>query len=901
MTSSRPTAVPDNESGLKPGELLFPIVGLGASTGGIEALTRFFKHVPDNSGMAFVVILHLSSTQESAVDRILQRITTMPVQQVTDNVAIKANHVYVVSPALQLMILDGHLDVAAVERPRKRQIAIDLFFRELADVHKERAFAAILSGTGSDGSVGIVRIKEQGGLTFAQLPSDAQFEDMPRHAISTGAIDFILPADAMPEKLMKIRAIASRIDLPALDDQPLRSHPTDTLDKAKAAERSLQEILQMLRTRTAYDFKHYKRATLLRRIERRMQVNGVSDMAGYQSFLHTHPEEARALLKDMLIGVTNFFRDHAAYEVLERYVVPKLFEQGRLGNRHTIRVWTPGSSTGEEAYSLAMLLLEYAETQPVGPKVQVFATDIDSDAIATARAGLYPEALITDVATSRLQKYFAKDRNLYLIKKEIRDRVLFAEHNLLHDPPFSRLHMISCRNLLIYLDRQTRNEILRMFHSSLSPGGFLFLGNSESADMADDLFTVVDKKHRIYQAKNVSVAAYAMPGDGRLRAASALGSEFVDRRKKKFSYADVHRRVLERYAPPSVIITHQSEIVHVSDHADRFLCYADGEPSHNLLSLVHPELRLELRTALVEATHSGRSVETRRIQIKRDGRAYSVKMVARPFLDEEIAGSFILVLFDEQEKSMSPELKESGEKVRDTVLTQLESELQALKIRLQNTIEQSETSAEELLSMNDDLVTVNVELKSNVAETAKIVEDLLDLSRAQTGTLTLTRTAIDIVELTRGIVVAASPLALAAEVTIEISVPGNAPIVLNADFARVEQIVWNLLNNAIKFTPPHGRVWITLCTRDGMGCIEAHDDGIGMTSESASSVFDLSGHIESPPLLQAKNGLSIGSALARQLVAAHGGRMNVDPPGESLGATFSVYLPLWATVNGAPR
>jgi signal transduction histidine kinase len=376
-----------------------------------------------------------------------------------------------------------------------------------------------------------------------------------------------------------------------------------------------------------------------------------------------------------------------------------------------------------------------------------------------------------------------------------------------------------------------------------------------------------------------------------------LGHELVERRGKRFSYADVHRRVLERYAPPSVIITHESEIVHISDHASRFLRYADGEPAHSLLSLIHPELRLELRTALVQTIHSGRSVEARRVHLTRYGRTYYVNMVVRPFLDEEVAGSFILVLFNEVETSMSPELKEPGKEIRDTVLTQLEKELQALQTRLQNAIEQSETSTEALQSINDDLATANFELKSKVAETAKIIEDLLDLSRVQTGKLKLTKTAVDLVELTRGIVDAASPQAHAAEVEISISAPGNVSILLDADPERVEQIVSSLLINAIKFTPPHCCVCITLSIRDGMGCIEARDDGIDMTRESVSGIFEMSGQFEGRHLPQTRHGLEIGLALAKQLVDAHGGRMNADSPGEGLGTTFSVHLPLWSLVD----
>jgi two-component system CheB/CheR fusion protein len=751
---------PDDLAGkpLLHSRLDFPIVGIGASAGGLAALLKLFEGLPGDTGMAFVVVLHLSPKHESNVDGLLQNVTRMKCVQVGGPVHIEANHVYVIPPGKHLTMNDGYLRLADPDRPRGRHVAIDLFFRTLAIVHRERSFGVVLSGTGADGAVGITAIKEHGGVSIVQSPDDAEFDGMPRAAVDTGAIDWVLPVGEIAQKLMDLWANARNIKLPFLgSEDTIRADTPPTPEAALEAEAALREIMVTLRGRTGHDFRHYKRATVLRRIERRLQVNALPDLPSYLAFLSTHGDEPQALLKDLLIGVTNFFRDREAYEALEREVLPKLFEPRGADDVESLRVWTPGCATGEEAYSLAILLSEQAALSPQPRELQLFATDIDDRAIASGRSGLYPEAIVTDVAPTRLRQFFDKEGNRYRVRKEVREKVLFAAHNILRDPPFSRLDLISCRNLLIYLNREVHAEILEMFHFALRPGGYLFLGGSESADAASNLFCMVDKKNRIYQAIPAARGARYAPGlpMGRRELRSPVPGPQPAAETKRISYAEIHQRLAEQYAPPSALIDSDSNIVHLSEQAGKFLHQPGGAPSHNLLTLVRPELRLELRTALYQAVQSGKSVEARRVQLPREGAMGYINMIVRPVHEPSINGQLVLVLFDEVEDTMGRDARKPGEDGQDPVVLQLEEELRRTKEQLQTTIEQSETSTEELKasneelqaineelrsateeletgkeelqSINEELITVNHELKMKVEETSKINDDLHNL------------------------------------------------------------------------------------------------------------------------------------------------------------------------------
>jgi two-component system CheB/CheR fusion protein len=737
-----------------PSTLHFPVVGIGASAGGLPALQQLFENMPAANEMAFVVILHLSPKHPSSAASILQRTTRMPVIQLASSVHIQAGHIYVIAPNQHMSMMDGMLMVGDLERPRGQHVAIDMFFRTLAAVHRERAIAIVLSGTGSDGAVGITRIKEQGGVTLAQAPADAEHDGMPSAAIRTGAVDFVLPVVDMPQKLIELWANAKIIQLPMQGEEigDVDMPPTEA-DEADA-ENALQDIIGMLLSHTGHDFRHYKRATVLRRIERRMQVRQTQTLPEYRDLLEADAGEHKALLDDMLIGVTNFFRDREAFESLERDVLPELFKDKGPGDE--VRAWVAACSSGEEAYSLAMLMADQAALSEHPPSFQVYASDIDDRAIDSARAGNFPASIITDVTPARLRQYFNKEDDRYRIRKTLRDRILFASHNLLRDPPFSRLDLISCRNLLIYLNRDVQMRVLQTFHFALKPGGYLFLGSSESAESVSDYFIAVDKKNRIYRARggsrplhyqNPSSAVYGtrLPEVSRPKLPG----------KRQSSYAELHQRALAQSAPPSAVLDAEGNIVHMSEQAGQFLRMGGGEPSRNLLSLVLPELRLELRSAMYQATQHDTSVECRPVELTEKKELGVVAMTVRPFRDPEAESDFLLVLFKRMEAAPDQPAPLRADGSHDVVLAKLESELQRKRLQLQETLENSEisteelrasnkelqaineelrsateeleTSKEELQSVNEELVTVNYELKVKVEETGKANDDLNNL------------------------------------------------------------------------------------------------------------------------------------------------------------------------------
>ncbi|MDI3391118.1 CheR family methyltransferase, partial [Pseudomonas sp. V98_8] len=729
-TPSRSPNVPQRKE-LTPSNLAFPVVGIGASAGGLNAVKSFFEHMPNDNGMAFVVILHLAPDHESIADRIIQDVTQMPVRQVTETIPIEKNCVYVISPAHDLIMNDGYLSVAPAQRSAGSHIAIDLFFRDLADVHKERAFCVVLSGAGSDGAVGLSRIKEQGGVTLVQTPEEAEFDSMPRAAIDTRMVDLVMPVAQMPQKLLELWHNAKTITLPGANDPGLKTALPEERDAAKT-ERILQDILLHLRTNTGHDFKHYKRATVLRRIERRLQVTAQPNLAAYYDYLQTHPEENNALLGDMLIGVTNFFRDREAFEALEREVVPNLVKSLRDSQPHReeIRIWSAGCSTGEEAYSVAILVSDQLALEATAAKVQVFATDIDERAIAVGRRGLYPGAIITDVPPQRLRQHFIKEGQNFRVHKEIRDKVLFAKHSLLQDPPFSQMDLIVCRNLLIYLDRDVQRTLYEMFHFALRPGGFLFLGASEFADGCPDLFTPVDKRNRIFRAKspaNTSRRAPALPHDGYARTAISA-RPLETQTTRKISFADIHLRALEKTAPPSIIVDVNGNILHLSEGAGRFLRYVAGELTRSLLALALPELRLELRTMLYQVHQTGAAVTSNKVRIQRQQQYYQVDLSAHPYKDEETDSEYVLVILKEQEIVANVQLDVASNESDNHLLASLEHELQRTKLHLQETIEQSEVSSEELKASNEEMQAINEELRSATEELETSKEELQSIN-----------------------------------------------------------------------------------------------------------------------------------------------------------------------------
>lgn len=755
-TANEPSSPPTSPDTV-PSKIAFPVVGIGASAGGLQALLSLFENMPKGNGMAFVVVLHLSPKHESSADHVLQRATAMPVMQVTGPTLIEAEHVYVIAPNQQLSMIDGFLSVSELDRPRGSHIAIDVFFRTLAEVHRERAVSIILSGTGSDGAVGMTRIKEQGGVTIVQDPNDAEYDGMPQAAIRTRIVDFVLPVLDIPQKLVELWENARIIELPETGDgEPPIAHLTSE-EATVTAERALQRIIASLLSHTGHDFRHYKRATVLRRIERRMQVRAVHTLPEYSDLLDSDAPEHTARLSDMLISVTNFFRDREAFESLERNIIPELFKDKETTDE--VRVWVAACASGEEAYSVAMLLADQAGELSSPPRFQVFASDIDEQAIRKARTGRYPSSILTDVAPVRLRQYFSNEGDQYRIRKAIRDRILFAEHNLLRDPPFSRLDMVSCRNLLIYLNRDVQAKVLEIFHFALKPGGYLFLGGSESAESLTEYFIPIDKKHRIYRAKPISRSTTF---HGRLSASIAPPHEVAPgvtkTSQRQFSFAEVHQRALLELSPPSVVLDREANIVHMASSATQFFRVRGGEPSRNILALVLPELRLELRSAMFQAQQGAGSATSRPVLHALHSTELSIVMQVMPYLDEDSATDFTLVQFTSLVPASAIEPVTSVAGGSDVILNQLEIELQRKKDQLQETIEHAEisteelrasneelqaineelrsateeleTSKEELQSVNEELITVNYELKVKVEETGKANDDLNNLIAA---------------------------------------------------------------------------------------------------------------------------------------------------------------------------
>jgi PAS domain S-box-containing protein len=760
---NQPDEIEETNGDLSKGLMM---VGLGASAGGLAALRQFFEKTPSDSGLAFVVILHLSPEHESNLAELLQSKTKMPVTQVNETVKVEPNHVYVIPPEKNLMMADGHIRLTERGVDIAHQVPVDLFFRTLASAYKHRAFAVVLSGAGTDGSVGVRLIKEAGGLAIAQDPVEAEYDGMPKSAIQSGAVDFILPVAAIPEKLVAIKENAQRLQLPPLEEKPVE-------DKT---EGELREVLAILRSRTRHDFTNYKRSTLLRRLERRLQVTESENISEYLEYVRHHPEELQGLLRDLLISVTNFFRDPETFEALREKVIPRLFK-GK-GADDQVRVWVAGCATGEEAFTLAILLTEHADRLSNPPGIQIFATDIDEDAVVAARTSVFPDTIAADISPERLKRFFMKEGQYYRIKREIRERVLFAPHNILRDPPFSKLDLISCRNLLIYINRETQGRVLELFHFALRGEGYLFLGSSESAEGLPALFSPIDKKRRIYQCKpdGNGKPALVMPEHSR-RETSRVSPppQIILPPPGEFSVSELHFRMLESYAPPSVLINSDYEILHLSDHAGRYLRFAGGVPSQNLLKVVHPDLRLELRTLLLTAAHDSDQLHYRSVNVQFNGDSQVINIGVRPVANPNASPRFMLVFFEEDKEAKQPhtmearsmasapaigasdvvwQLEEELERTKHQLHVNMEEyetsneelraaneELQAMNEEMRSATEELETSKEELQSVNEELTTVNNELKEKIEENSRTASDLQNLmASTEIGTFFLDRT-----------------------------------------------------------------------------------------------------------------------------------------------------------------
>jgi two-component system CheB/CheR fusion protein len=688
----------------------FPIVGVGASAGGVEALEYLFKAMPADPSMAFVVITHLAPKRESMLPEILARDTRMPVLVAEHDQLVRADHIYVTPADSVLQIEKGRLRVRAIADGRERT-PIDSFFASLAEDQAEYAIGIVLSGAGSDGTLGIKAIKEHGGLTFAQATdhSGPRHSSMPESAIASGLVDLAVPVESMPEKL-----IAYMRNFDILDKE---------LERDEQADATRRAICAILLEQTGHDFNGYKTRTFYRRIERRMQVLQIPSLAAYADRLRQDAGEVNTLFRDLLIGVTNFFRDAKAFEALEQLVMPRLFE-GK-GAADTIRVWVPGCATGEEVYSLAIMLRERAEQSHWRAKVQLFATDIDDAALAVARSGRYPDTLLQGVSKERLERFFTSEGTSYVINKPIRDMCVFSSHSVVRDPPFSRMDLISCRNLLIYLNSQLQSYVIPVFHYALKPDGFLFLGTSENISQHGDLFTSLDKQNRVFQRREDGAAIPHLVVFRRHGVAGGGLPEIKERTGRSLRQS-VEARVLERYAPVHVVVTREGDIINYSAGTGKYLEAPPGRPNRALMAMARKGLRLALRSALHEAMQSRRSAVRDDVELEGgDGNEF-VRITVEPLGDDDNESLYLIVFGDLRApaaQGTSPAKHHKG-KIRDPNLEQLEGELRDTRERLQSMAEEYETAIEELKSGNEEMVSVNEELQSTNEELETSKEEL---------------------------------------------------------------------------------------------------------------------------------------------------------------------------------
>ena len=728
---------------------LTPVCAMGASAGGVTALQSFFSQIADDLGLAYVVIVHLSPDQPSSLAEILATRTSMPVQTVQGSARLQPNCVYVIPPDRELVINRDDLTARPFSEPRGRRSPIDMFFRSIAAARGDGA-AVVLSGSGSDGALGVRAIKEAGGVIFVQDPNEADYMMMPQAAIATGAVDFVAPISRLVTQIADV--VRRKEAMHAVDEEE--------------TDKELRQIVNYLRRRTGHDFSNYKRATVLRRLSRRMQVAGQENLKAYLRFLEANADEAKELFSDLLISVTSFFRDRAAFEALAEKVVAPLFEQ--LKGDAPIRVWVVGCATGEEAYSIGILFLEEAEKRGAHPTLQIFASDLDEAALALAREGRYPKTIEGDVTEERLKRFFVDDVGSYRVKKELRDLVLFSLHSTLKDPPFIKLDLISCRNLLIYLQRDLQRQLCNLFHYALKPGGFLFLGPAETADASASLYRVVDRDARVYaplaQSEEVAPLLPQLTVDHRVR---AQGPKSLVVPELSRTGGRAHSAALEQYAPPSVLVDGAQRIMHLSPNAGRFFRPMEGPFSDELTSQVRPEFRVDLKLALQRLFETGQSTLIPPIAVGFNGDRRLVSLHVTPSgAGGDGAHSGALVLFLDAgappENGGSPENEDGNREevtrlrkelsvAQDRVsasrkeyelatqeLRAANEELQSINEEYRSTAEELETSKEELQSMNEELQTVNSELKSKLETISSSHNDLQNLmATTEIGTLFL--------------------------------------------------------------------------------------------------------------------------------------------------------------------
>ena len=728
----------------------FPVVGMGASAGGLEAFEQFFHHVLPNSGMAFVLVSHLDPSHESILTEILQRSTPMPVVEVHDQMKVEADHVYVIPPNRDMAIFHGVLQLSVPEQPRGQRMPIDAFLRSLAEDQGELAVGIVLSGTGTDGTLGLRAILGAGGISLVQEPKTAKYDGMPASAIAAGYATQVLSADKMPEAL-------------------LSGPRTQSVPMAAPVIGGINKILMQLRSNTGHDFSQYKKSTIGRRIVRRMSMHGIDNLDIYARYLKEHPGEISKLFKELLINVTNFFRDPEAFNALKLEVLPQLFKD--KPEDYVFRIWVAGCATGEEAYSIAILLSEYMEEIQQEYRVLLFATDLDDDAIQIARAGFYPPNIAQDIEAERLRRFFVREDAGFRVKKHIREMVVFATQNVIKDPPFTKLDLLSCRNLMIYLEPEVQNRLIPAFHYALKPGGVLFLSPSESVGNHHELFSAINRKWKLYRAGGTMASTVAVMSGGLVwaRDVNVKGMDDVSIKPRETNFSELTKRVLlQTYAPASVVTDEKGNILYVHGDTGKYLRPAPGQATLNIVEMAREGLQLQLRNAINAAATENSPTLNHEVQIKTGSELHAVGFSIRQMPGTNKEQKLLLVSFQDVQRATSGkrgkgaaivhaemtrieelerELAYTKENLQATIEEQQASneelkstneELQSTNEELQSTNEELETSKEELQSVNEELVTVNAELQAKIEQLATMQNDMKNLlDNINVGTLFL--------------------------------------------------------------------------------------------------------------------------------------------------------------------
>ncbi|MBN2438779.1 MAG: PAS domain-containing protein [Deltaproteobacteria bacterium] len=698
--------------------LLFPIVGIGASAGGLEALEQFLSHVPENSGAAFVIVQHLDPTHKGILHELLQRTTSMEVFQVSDRMRVKPNCVYVIPPNKDMSILRGVLHLFTPSVPRGLRLPIDFFLRSLAEDRQERSIGVILSGMGSDGTMGLRAIKEKLGLVLVQEPVSAKFDSMPKSAITAGLADLIAPVEDLPGKIidyLRHTLVIAKAEIPLEE----KDHSV------------LEKILILLRAKTGHDFSMYKKNTVYRRIERRMSIHQIDRIASYVRYLQENSQEVELLFKELLIGVTSFFRDPAEWDNLQRKGIPALLAARLAGGM--LRAWSIGSSTGEEAYSLAIVFKEAIEQ--VKPKenytLQIFATDLDRETVDKARQGVYPANIAADVSGERLMRFFIKEENGYRVSKEIRTMVTFATQNVIMDPPFTKLDILICRNLLIYLTPELQRKLLPLFHYSLNPGGVLFLGSAETVSTFTDLFAPLNIKSKIFRRRESLLPAEppvfpavfvpALPGVPK-------ESTMLKPAANLQSLAD--QLLLQHFSPPAVLVNDKGDILYISGRTGKYLEPAAGKANWNIFAMAREGLRFDLGSAFQKALRQKGAITAKGLKVGINGGKQTVDIMVQAIEEPAVLRGMVMIIFTDVATPPEKKAKVSSKKapVGNARVLELEQELQQFRDELHSAREEMQSSQEELKSTNEELQSTNEEMQSANEELTTSKEEMQSLN-----------------------------------------------------------------------------------------------------------------------------------------------------------------------------